>query len=331
MTQDSAKSSPSVPAVEVVELVKRFGDTSALDGLTLSVARGQIYGVLGPNGAGKTTMIRILATLLRPDVGTARVLGHDVVRDADAVRSRISLTGQFAALDKDLTGSENLTLLARLRGLGRAGARRRAAELLEAFALTEAATRQVKTYSGGMRRRLDLAASFITTPDLLFLDEPTTGLDPRSRNEVWDAVRAATASGTTVLLTTQYLEEADQLADRIAVIDGGKLLAEGTPGELKASIASGRLELRLRDPAQRSAAMALITRVVSGTIARGSDPAGLSTSIDRLDVLPEVLGTLRRAGIELAALSVGQPSLDEVFLALTGRPVEREPVVEEAA
>ncbi|HEX6461573.1 MAG TPA: ATP-binding cassette domain-containing protein [Thermoleophilaceae bacterium] len=320
-----------MPAVEIAGLEKRFGDTRALGGLSLSVAPAQIYGVLGPNGAGKTTMIRILATLLRPDGGSAKVLGHDVVREAEAVRSRISLTGQFAALDGALTGRENLSVLGRLEGLGRAGARRRAAALIEEFGLSGAADRPVKTYSGGMRRRLDLAAGFITRPDLLFLDEPTTGLDPHSRGEVWKVVRQAAADGSTVLLTTQYLDEADQLADRIAVIDRGKLIAEGTPGELKSSIGSGKLELRLRDPAERSAAARLLAEAAGARVNLGADPATLSVSVDRADGAAALIVELQRAGAEVTAFSLGQPSLDEVFLALTGRPPVADAQLEEAA
>src|ERR671910_924506 len=232
-------------------LVRRFGESTAVDGVDLAVPTGMVYGLLGPNGAGKTTTIRMLATLLRPDAGRARVFGHDVVREADAVRGRVSLTGQFASVDEDLTGLENLVLIARLLGHSRAQSRVRAGELLDAFGLTEAAGRQVKKYSGGMQRRLDIAASLVVTPDLMFLDEPTAGLDPRSRNQVWDIVRALVAGGTTVLLTTQYLDEADQLADRIAVIDRGKVIAEGTPGQLKASVGSGALHVRLGHPEQR--------------------------------------------------------------------------------
>ncbi|HET8672835.1 MAG TPA: ATP-binding cassette domain-containing protein [Thermoleophilaceae bacterium] len=226
-------------AVEIEDLVKRFGKARALAGVNLTVPRGCVYAVLGPNGAGKTTLIRILATLVKPDEGTARVLGHDVTRDAGEVRRRISLTGQFAALDGDLTGAENLRLLGRLHGFGGRAAGRRADELLEAFGLSDAASRPVKGYSGGMRRRLDLAAGLIATPDLLFLDEPTTGLDPRSRADVWQIVRSVAAAGATVLLTTQYLEEADQLADRIAVLDSGRLVAEDTPEGLKAGVGMG--------------------------------------------------------------------------------------------
>jgi ABC-2 type transport system ATP-binding protein len=219
-------------AIEISRLAKSFGPTRAVDGVDLQIARGSVYGLLGPNGAGKTTTIRMLATLLRPDAGSARVLGHDVVREAAAVRSKVSLTGQFASMDEDLTGQENLVLIGRLLGLSWRDAGTRAAELLGAFGLAEAAARQVRTFSGGMRRRLDIAASFVVTPEVLFLDEPTTGLDPRSRSQVWDIVRAIAAEGTTVLLTTQYLEEADRLADRLAVIDHGRLIAEGTSRDL---------------------------------------------------------------------------------------------------
>ena len=239
--------SPS-PAIEAEGLAKSFGDTRAVDGVDLSVAQGAVYGVLGPNGAGKTTTIRMLATLLAPDAGRASVLGHDIVSEADAVRSLVSLTGQLASVDEDLTGRENLVLMARLLGHDRAGARLRGNELLEAFGLADAANRQVKNYSGGMRRRLDIAASIVVTPRLMFLDEPTTGLDPRSRNQVWDIVRALVGQGTTVLLCTQYLEEADQLADRIAVIDHGRVIAEGTPAQLKASVGQGALHVRAARP-----------------------------------------------------------------------------------
>ena len=232
-------SSNSTLAIEATGLVKVFGTTRAVDGVDLSVSSGSVYGVLGPNGAGKTTTIRMLATLLGPDSGSARVFGHDIVREADAVRSLVSLTGQLASVDEDLTGRENLILLARLLGLKRPDAKQRATELLDAFGLADAAGRLVKNYSGGMRRRLDIAASIVVTPRLMFLDEPTTGLDPRSRNQVWDIIRALVAEGTTMLLCTQYLDEADQLADRIAVIDHGKVIAEGTPAQLKASVGLG--------------------------------------------------------------------------------------------
>ncbi len=266
-------------AIQTRGLVKVFGQTRAVDGVDLTVRAGTVYGLLGPNGAGKTTTIRMLATLLRPDSGAARVFGHDVVREADAVRGRVSLTGQFASVDEDLTGFENLVLLARLLGHSRARSKTRARELLDAFGLAEAAGRQVKKYSGGMRRRLDIAASIVVTPDLIFLDEPTAGLDPRSRNQVWDIVRALVAGGTTVLLTTQYLDEADQLADRIAVIDHGKVIAEGTPGELKASVGSGALHVRLRDPEDRPEAERVLSQALGVRVRIESDPAALSARI----------------------------------------------------
>src|SRR5919112_1542026 len=249
-------------AIETAGLVKTFGETRAVDGVDLAVPAGTVYGVLGPNGAGKTTTVKMLATLLRPDGGEARVFGHDVVRDADAVRGKVSLPGQYASVDEDLTGMENLTLLGRLLGHGKPAARDRAAQLLAAFGLTEASDRQVKKYSGGMRRRVDIAASILNTPELLFLDEPTSGLDPRSRSQVWEIVRAVVAHGTTVLLTTQYLDEADQLAGRIAVVDHGKVIAEGTKGELKASVGAGSVHLRLRDAAQRELAADILLRAL---------------------------------------------------------------------
>jgi ABC-2 type transport system ATP-binding protein len=298
-------------AIEASGLVKTFGKTRAVDGIDLAVRTGMVYGLLGPNGAGKTTTIRMLATLLRPDAGAARVFGHDIVREADAVRSRVSLTGQFASVDEDLTGLENLVLLARLLGHSRAQSKARAGELLDAFGLSEAADRQVKKYSGGMRRRLDIAASIVVTPDLLFLDEPTAGLDPRSRHQVWEIVRALVAGGTTVLLTTQYLDEADQLADRIAVIDRGKVIAEGTSGELKASIGSGALRVRLRHPEARPEAERVLSQALDVPVHPESDPAALS--------------------VRISDFALGQPSLDEVFLALTGRPTEDDDATEEDA
>jgi ABC-2 type transport system ATP-binding protein len=315
-------------AIEATGLVKSFGETRAVDGVDLAVRTGSVYGVLGPNGAGKTTTIRMLATLLRPDAGEARVLGHDIVRDADAVRSAVSLTGQLASVDEDLTGRENLILLGRLLGLGRSQAKERASELLEAFGLSEAAGRLVKHYSGGMRRRLDISASIVVTPELMFLDEPTTGLDPRSRNQVWDIIRAMVAGGTTILLCTQYLDEADQLADGIAVIDHGKVIAEGTPGQLKASVGSGALRVRLLDPEQRPDAERVLSREL-GSVHLEPDPAALSASCADPDRAAEAVAELSRSGIRIADFSLGQPSLDEVFLALTGHPAEEEALAEE--
>ena len=311
-------------AIHAEGLIHRFGDTTAVDGVDLKVVPGEIYGFLGPNGAGKTTTIRMLATLLRPDSGTARVFGHDIVREADAVRGRVSLTGQFASVDEDLTGLENLILIARLLGYSRKASRVRANELLDAFGLSDAAGRQVKKYSGGMRRRLDIAASIVVTPDLIFLDEPTTGLDPRSRNQVWEIIRTLAAEGTTVLLTTQYLDEADQLADRIAVIDHGKVIAEGTPGELKASVGSGALHVRLRDPEQRPEAARVLSQVLGVSVQLGSDPAALSARVSDPERVSYALVELSRSGVAITDFALGQPSLDEVFLALTGRPAEDE-------
>jgi ABC-2 type transport system ATP-binding protein len=312
------------PAVEVEGLVYCFGDNVAVDGVDLEIAPGEIFGFLGPNGAGKTTTIRMLATLLRPHSGTARVFGHDVVGESDAVRDRVSLTGQFASVDEDLTGLENLVLIARLLGYSRKGAKARAGELLDAFGLSEAAGRLAKAYSGGMRRRLDIAASIIVTPDLLFLDEPTTGLDPRNRNQVWDIVRAMSSGGTTVLLTTQYLDEADRLADRLAVIDNGKVIAEGTPSELKNSVGSGVLRVRLRESEARPRAERVLSRALGVAVETPSDPVALLARVSEPERAPDALAELPRAGIAVTGFSLGQPSLDEVFLALTGRPAKQE-------
>ncbi|MBS7458256.1 ATP-binding cassette domain-containing protein [Coralloluteibacterium stylophorae] len=305
-------------AIETEALVKRFGSQRAVDGVDLRVAAGSIYGVLGPNGAGKTTTVRMLATLLRPDGGRARVLGHDVVAEAAAVRRRIGLTGQFASVDEDLTARENLVLLARLSGFGRGDARRRCDDLLAAFDLADAAGRQLKAFSGGMRRRLDIAASLIRTPELLFLDEPTTGLDPRSRGEVWQIVRGLAAAGVTVLLTTQYLEEADQLADRIAVIDHGRVIAEGTSAELKARVGSGVLRVRLADPAARPRAQALLAAALAVEVTADTDPRALGARLDDSAAAAPALARLAEAGIAVSDFALGQPSLDEVFFALTG-------------
>jgi ABC-2 type transport system ATP-binding protein len=317
-------------AVETEGLVKVFGETRAVNGVDLAVPLGSVYGLLGPNGAGKTTTARMLATLLQPDSGSARVLGYDIVADADAVRGVVSMTGQYASVDEDLTGTENLVLLARLLGFSWQGARKRATDLLDAFGLSDAASRQVKTYSGGMRRRLDIAASIVVTPEVLFLDEPTTGLDPRSRNQVWDIVSALVAGGTTVLLTTQYLDEADQLADRIAVIDHGKVIAEGTPGQLKASVGSGALHVRLRDTDQRAAAERVLANALSAQVTLESDPAALSARANDPASVASALTELSQAGIDVTEFSLGQPSLDEVFLTLTGHPAESEETQEAA-
>ena len=314
----------STLAVEATGLVKAFGETRAVDGVDLAVSRGSVYGVLGPNGAGKTTTIRMLATLIHPDAGSARVLGHDIVKEADAVRGAVSLTGQLASVDEDLTGRENLVLLGRLLGLKRSVAKERADELLDAFGLSEAAGRLVKNYSGGMRRRLDISASIVVTPELMFLDEPTTGLDPRSRNQVWDIIRALVEGGTTILLCTQYLEEADQLADGIAVIDHGKVIAEGTPGQLKASVGTGALHVRLLDPGQRPDAERVLSNEL-GSVTLEADSSALSVACADPDRGAEAVAELSRAGVRIADFSLGQPSLDEVFLALTGHPAEEDP------
>ncbi|NLU67015.1 ATP-binding cassette domain-containing protein [Streptomyces sp. HNM0574] len=327
MPAPSPGSAPPPPlAISTSGLVKSFGGTRAVDGVDLAVPAGTVYGVLGPNGAGKTTAVKILATLLRPDAGQARVFGHDVLREPDAVRSRVSLTGQYASVDEDLTGTENLVLLGRLLGHTRRAARARSERLLDAFGLTEAANRQVKKFSGGMRRRIDIAASILNTPDLLFLDEPTTGLDPRSRNQVWEIVRAVVAQGTTVLLTTQYLDEADQLAHRIAVIDHGRVIAEGTPGELKSSIGAGSVHVRLRDAAQRGEASRLLERLLGSPVRPAADPAGLSARVSgdgtargAAEQAARALRELTAAGVRVDDFALGQPSLDEVFLALTDR------------
>ena len=311
-------------AIEVKDLRKSYGKVEVLKGISLSVERGRLLALLGPNGAGKTTTIRILATLLRPDSGTATVFGHDVMKEADAVRRRVSLTGQFASVDEDLTGVENLVMVARLLGYSWAQAKARANELLEAFDLVEAADRLVKNYSGGMRRRLDIAASIVIAPDVLFLDEPTSGLDPRSRRQVWDIVRSLLSAGTTVVLTTQYLEEADQLADRIVIIDHGAVIADGTIGELKTSVGSGTVHVRLHNPEQRPAAEQIVAETLGVPVHLESDPAALSAQVSDPERVADTLTRLSQAGIAVTDFSLGQPSLDEVFLALTGQPADAE-------
>jgi ABC-2 type transport system ATP-binding protein len=308
-------------AIEAIGLVKAFGDTLALNGLDLSITGGSVYGLLGPNGAGKTTAIRVLTTLLKPTRGSAFVLGLDVVNNAALVRQKVSLTGQYASVDEDLTGHENLVLVSRLMGLSWGDARRRANELLSAFNLTDAAQRQVRTFSGGMRRRIDIAASLVTRPEILFLDEPTTGLDPRSRNQVWDLVRQIAAEGTTVLLTTQYLEEADRLASRMAVIDHGRVIAEGTSNELKASVGASSLRFRLFDEAQRTDAHDIVSSVLGERATLDTDGTH-SVKVESAVRASELLQALSRAGIAVSDFALGQPSLDDVFFALTGRATE---------
>ncbi|MFF7767516.1 ATP-binding cassette domain-containing protein [Streptomyces massasporeus] len=303
-------------AITVEGAEKTYGDKKALDGLDLTVARGTVHGVLGPNGAGKTTLVRVLSTLLRPDAGRVEVAGHDVVREAYAVRLRIGLLGQHAALDEELGGRQNLELFGRLHHLGARRARARAGELLERFDLTDTGRKAVRQYSGGMRRRLDLAASLITEPEVLFLDEPTTGLDPRGRAEVWASVRSLVGGGTTVLLTTQYLEEADQLADRISVVDAGRVIAEGTADELKAETGGDRIDVILRYAGQLGAAVALLP--LTG-VSVDADRRLLSAPVtDRMEALSGVVRALEEAGIEAEDVALRRPTLDEVFLHLTG-------------
>ena len=305
-------------AVEAHGLVKVFGDNRAVDGVDLSVRTGTVYGVLGPNGAGKTTVIRMLATLLKPDGGEATVFGHDIRREAQIVRQLIGVTGQYASVDETLSATENLVLFSRLNGLSRADARRKSTELLEEFGLTEAARRPLKNFSGGMRRRLDLAASLISQPPLIFLDEPTTGLDPRTRSQMWDTIRRLVSTGSTVLLTTQYLDEADQLADRIAVIDRGIVVAEGTADELKASVGSSSLLLRLADAANLERARHAILDVLGVESVLSPEAGRITAPMSDPDSITDLLIRLRAEDIAVAELSVQQPTLDEVFLTLTG-------------
>ncbi|MFY1633464.1 ATP-binding cassette domain-containing protein [Solwaraspora sp. WMMB335] len=301
-------------------LVKRFGPTTALAGVDLAVRTGTVFGLLGPNGAGKTTAVRVLATLLRPDAGQARVHGFDVVRQAHQVRQRIGLTGQYASVDETLTGSENLLMIGRLLGLSRPDARARASQLLREFHLTDAADRAAKTYSGGMRRRLDLAASLVGRPPVLFLDEPTTGLDPRSRNELWELIRGLVAGGVTVLLTTQYLEEADQLADELAVVDHGRVIASGTPEQLKAKTGAQVLAVRPADPADLPTVLATLRELAGHEPVLAQTTVTVSTTDAAL--LPAVVRRLDDRGVRVGELALRGSSLDEVFLSLTGHPAE---------
>jgi ABC-2 type transport system ATP-binding protein len=319
------------PAVETRDLRRSYGATQALDGLDLTVPRGGVYGILGPNGAGKTTLIRVMATLVRPSAGQARVLGFDVRSEGGAVRRRISLTGQFASLDPDLTGDESLVLIGRLVGLSARDARSRARELLEAFGLAEAAGRLARTFSGGMRRRLDIAACVVAAPILLLLDEPTTGLDPRSRRDVWGMVSQLVANGTTVLLTTQNLEEADQLADRIAVIDQGRVIAEGTPSQLKTLVGAGSLQVRIADEELVPEARRLLAAKLGVTVTLGADARMLNAQVADSGHAISALTDLRDRAVPLVGYALAQPSLDEVFLALTGHPVHRSTPKEVAA
>jgi ABC-2 type transport system ATP-binding protein len=313
---------PSPLAINVRGLAKHFGEVRAVDGIDLDVPQGMIFAILGPNGAGKTTLMRMLATLAKPDAGTARIMGHDLAAAPSEVRAVISMTGQFASLDEDLTARENLVLLARLWGFRGRAAKSRADDLLGAFELSDAATRQVKDYSGGMRRRLDIAASLVVTPGVLFLDEPTTGLDPKARQGVWAMVRSLAQSGVTVLLTTQYMDEADQLAERIAVIDHGRKIAEGTSTELKRATGSGFVHVTLADASRLDDATRLLQERCGAKVHRGVEGTRLSVAAPSAHHANDALATLLAAGIEPVDFALGSPSLDEVFFALTGRAGE---------
>ncbi|WP_375103195.1 ATP-binding cassette domain-containing protein [Paenibacillus sp. RS8] len=305
-------------AVEARGLVKTFGDNRAVDGVNLNVKAGTIYGVLGPNGAGKTTVIRMLATLLRPDAGTGRIFGHDVVKESQIVRQLIGVTGQYASVDESLSATENLIIFSRLLGFGRVESRKKATELLEEFGLTEAAKRPLRNFSGGMRRRLDLAASLIAQPPLIFLDEPTTGLDPRTRSQMWDTIRRLVNTGSTVLLTTQYLEEADQLADRIAVIDRGQVVAEGTADDLKASVGTTSLHLKVQHLKDIELARQRVEHVLKIQSVVSYETGKITAPMADADLVTDLLIALREEGIHLAEMSVQKPTLDEVFLTITG-------------
>ena len=306
-------------AIVVEGVVKRYGDVAALDGIDLQVPRGTVLGLLGPNGAGKTTAVRVLTTLLRPDSGRVEVAGIDVLADPAAVRSRIGLAGQSAAVDENLTGRENLVLVGRLCGIGKADARVRADALLDRFALSDAGGRAAKTYSGGMRRRLDLAAALVDEPEVLFLDEPTTGLDPRSRNDLWLVIEELVAEGSTLLLTTQYLEEADRLADRIAVVDSGRIIAEGTAAELKAQLGATVIEVGHADVATTARAVPVLERL--GAVSTDGNRLQLTVD-DGPRAMVEVVRALDDASLPPTALALREPSLDDVFLSLTGHGVE---------
>jgi ABC-2 type transport system ATP-binding protein len=319
------------PAVRATGLVKQFGDQRAVDGIDLEVRRGEVFGVLGPNGAGKTTMLRMLATLLRIDDGRAEVFGHDVAAEPHAVRRLLGVTGQYASVDENLTATENLWLFARLQGMSRSDARTRGAELLEQFDLTDAATKPISAFSGGMRRRLDLAASLLTRPPLIFLDEPTTGLDPRTRGQMWQTIRDLVRSGCTVLLTTQYLDEADQLADRIAVIDRGRKVAEGTADQLKSSVGQSTLQLQVADAADLGTVAEEVRRLLGEEAVPSPEARRVNVPLTRTDQSVDVLVALRDRGVAIESVTVQKPSLDEVFLALTGHDTQDHPAQDDSA
>jgi ABC-2 type transport system ATP-binding protein len=311
------------PAVSAHGLVKTFGkpggeQSKAVDGIDLEVRQGEIFGVLGPNGAGKTTMLKMLATMLTIDAGSAEIFGVDVAKEPHRIRQLLGVTGQYASVDENLTATENLWLFARLQGVSSKEAKQTAARLLGQFALEEAASKQISQFSGGMRRRLDLAASLITRPPLIFLDEPTTGLDPRTRGQMWDTIRGLVADGSTILLTTQYLDEADQLADRIAVIDRGVKVAEGTPDELKSSVGNSTLQLQLGAGADQALALDVVRRVVGEEPVLTPESGRMNVALAEADRAADVLIGLRQAGVSITSVNVDKPTLDEVFLALTG-------------
>jgi len=305
-------------AVEATGLVKTFGSFRAVDGVDLEVRRGEIFGVLGPNGAGKTTMMKMLATLLAIDEGQAEIFGVDVRTEPHRIRQLLGVTGQYASVDENLTAHENLWLFGRLQGLSRPAARETAGTLLTQFALEEAADKPISQFSGGMRRRLDLAASLISRPPLIFLDEPTTGLDPRTRGQMWATIRGLVAGGSTILLTTQYLDEADQLADRIAVIDRGRKVAEGTPDELKSSVGNSTLQVKLSDDADQTLAIEVVRRLLNDEPVLTPESGRLNVALEEADRAADVLIALRQSGVSITSVSVDKPTLDEVFLALTG-------------